>query len=168
MTGAGNATEGRFKPKRYALSYNPPTIILEYGDESLGLMRTRKFRLKKIATDNNLERTADEIIRTFPSKINRLFVSKQQILKLLQGLKEKSIRKKQQGVVLGQNIDLNKYGTEELNQVKEQMNEEFLKNAKRPGDEGYQYDVQVDFGEPTEDNDWDSTDEDIEEELPLP
>ena len=70
-------------------------------------------------------------------------------------------------------MDLNKFGTEELNEVKNQMEHQFLQNAKKPGDEGYQYDVQRDFGQPTEDNDWDSTDEEeeIEEEdmdLPLP
>ena len=31
-----------FKPKRYALVCDPPAIILEYGDDTLGLLRTRK------------------------------------------------------------------------------------------------------------------------------
>ena len=65
--------------------------------------------------------------------------------------------------------DLNKYSTEELDKVKDKMNAKFLENAKRPGDEGYQYDVQVDFGPPTEDNDWDDSSEGSEEEdHPLP
>lgn len=152
-----------FKPKRYALSYNPPTFILEYGDDSLGLLRTRKFRLKKIATEDNLERTAEEVVRKFPSRINRSFVSKEQILRLLQGLKQKMLQRNQALMV---EADLNKYNTEELDQIKEQMNETFVKNALKPGDDGYVYDVQRDFGQPTEDNDWDSTDE--ETDLPLP
>ena len=65
--------------------------------------------------------------------------------------------------------DLNKYTTEELDAIKDRMNEKFMENAKRPGDEGYVYDKQVDFGQPTEDNDWDSTDEEDEDaDLPLP
>ena len=55
--------------------------------------------------------------------------------------------------------DLNKLSTEELDMAKEAMNVGFLRNAKRPGDEGYEYDKQVDFGKPTEDNDWDSSTE---------
>ena len=64
--------------------------------------------------------------------------------------------------------DLNKLSTEELDAVKDRMNDTFLANAKRPGDEGYQYDVQVEFDAPTEDNDWDSTDDDVDEDIPLP
>ena len=152
-----------FKPKRYALAYNPPTIILEYGDDTLGLLRTRKFRLKKIATDTNLEGTANEIIRTFPSRIDRAFVSKAQILRLLEVLKRKIVRRNQ---TLMAETDLNKYNTDDLNEIKEQMNETFVKHELRPGDEGYAYDVQVDFGAPTEANEWDSTDD--EADLPLP
>ena len=87
-----------FKPKRYATTCEPPTFVLEYGDDDLGLLRTRKvrkgwgengmgagvvlrrphgstndpssilsltplpqFRLKKIKSDDSLERTVDEV-----------------------------------------------------------------------------------------------------------
>lgn len=33
-----------FKPKRYATTCEPPTFVLEYGDDDLGLLRTRKVR----------------------------------------------------------------------------------------------------------------------------
>ncbi len=51
-TGARGAGSGAhaFKPKRYAIRYNPPTVILEYGDESLGLLRTRKVSTRLSAS----------------------------------------------------------------------------------------------------------------------
>ncbi|QDZ24204.1 putative centrosomal protein [Chloropicon primus] len=157
---------GSFVPKRYAITTNPPTLVLEYGDNTLGLLRTRKFRLKKIASSEGLESTADEIIRRFPSKISRSLVSRSQLLRLLGQLKDKV---KTGNEALRVDEDLNKYTTEELDAMKDRMNEKFMENAKRPGDEGYVYDKQVDFGQPTEDNDWDSTDEeDEDEDLPLP
>lgn len=43
------------------------------------------------------------------------------------------------------------------------MDEAFLKNRKALGDEGFVYDIQKEFN-PTEPNDWDSSDEEGEGE----
>eukprot|EP00444_Apocalathium_aciculiferum_P021679 CAMPEP_0183450692 /NCGR_PEP_ID=MMETSP0370-20130417/113223_1 /TAXON_ID=268820 /ORGANISM="Peridinium aciculiferum, Strain PAER-2" /LENGTH=228 /DNA_ID=CAMNT_0025641853 /DNA_START=1 /DNA_END=687 /DNA_ORIENTATION=- len=50
----------------------------------------------------------------------------------------------QPGVAIDTELDLNKLSTEELDKHKVAMNVEFLRNQRKRGDEGFQYDVQVD------------------------
>ncbi|KAI9353052.1 CEP19-like protein-domain-containing protein [Zopfochytrium polystomum] len=52
--------------------------------------------------------------------------------------------------------DLNKLETPELEAVKTLMNKDFEKNLVRPGDPGYQYDLQKSFKVTNEPNDWDA------------
>jgi hypothetical protein len=51
--------------------------------------------------------------------------------------------------------DLSKASDEDVARAKSLMSTAFRKNQVRPGDPSFQYDVQVDFGEPEEPNDWD-------------
>jgi len=50
----------------------------------------------------------------------------------------------QPGVTIDLELDLNKLSTEELDKHKVAMDVEFLRNQRKKGDEGFQYDVQVD------------------------
>ena len=52
--------------------------------------------------------------------------------------------------------DLNRVTQWELEDAKSRMNTGFEANRLKPGDEGFEYDVQVDFEEATEDCGWDS------------
>ena len=52
-------------------------------------------------------------------------------------------------------LDLNKVDPSVLAAAKSEMNVEFEKKLLRPGDAGYEYDRQVDYGEPSEPSDWD-------------
>lgn len=52
-------------------------------------------------------------------------------------------------------VDLNKVTEVELALAKKRMEQDFNKNRLKPGDPGFEYDKQVDFGPATEDNDWD-------------
>ena len=59
-------------------------------------------------------------------------------------------------------LDLNKVDEGTLDQAKKNMNVDFLKNRIRPGDQGYEFDKQVDFAQVDEvesDNSWDDMDE---------
>ena len=52
--------------------------------------------------------------------------------------------------------DLNRVSEAELVRAKRLMDEDFTKTLKRPGDEGYVYDKEVDFDEPGDsDGSWD-------------
>ncbi|CEM20295.1 unnamed protein product [Vitrella brassicaformis CCMP3155] len=56
-------------------------------------------------------------------------------------------------------VDLNKVSAEELERAKGKMEESFLRNQVKPGDDGFVYDRRVDFdsrGEPPHDSGWDS------------
>jgi centrosomal protein CEP19 len=56
--------------------------------------------------------------------------------------------------------DLNKLGDIELNKKKAEMDEVFEEHRVRPGDEGFQYDVEVDFeNENGKISGWDSDDD---------
>ena len=44
-----------FEPKRLALSYDPPTIVLEYLVQSTGKLYHHKMRLRQLKADSNIE-----------------------------------------------------------------------------------------------------------------
>ncbi|GAX80124.1 hypothetical protein CEUSTIGMA_g7562.t1 [Chlamydomonas eustigma] len=56
-------------------------------------------------------------------------------------------------------VDLNKVTDMELKLAKQKMDEKFSKNRVLPGDPEFEYDKQVEFGPPTENNDWDESEE---------
>lgn len=60
-------------------------------------------------------------------------------------------------------IDLNKVSEGELDRAKKNMNNDFLKNRIRPGDEGYEFDKRVEFEAPEDGSDC-SWDEDSDED----
>ncbi|EFJ50604.1 hypothetical protein VOLCADRAFT_103821 [Volvox carteri f. nagariensis] len=68
------------------------------------------------------------------------------------------------GLELTDELDLNKVTEVELRLAKQAMESDFKKNQLKPGDPGYVYDKQEDFGPPTEINDWDDSEDDEEAE----
>lgn len=62
-------------------------------------------------------------------------------------------------------LDLNELGDEELAQHKARMDVMFFKNQKKPTDDGFVYDVQVDYPDGTDPNGWDDSDEAGSEDL---
>ncbi|GIL70347.1 hypothetical protein Vretimale_3467 [Volvox reticuliferus] len=64
------------------------------------------------------------------------------------------------GLEVTDDLDLNKVTEVELKLAKQVMEADFQKNQLRPGDPGYVYDKQEEFGPPTEVNDWDDSDDD--------
>ncbi|GIL47416.1 hypothetical protein Vafri_4238 [Volvox africanus] len=63
------------------------------------------------------------------------------------------------GLEVTDDMDLNKVTEVELKLAKQAMEADFQKNQLRPGDPGYVYDKQEEFGPPTEVNDWDDSDD---------
>eukprot|EP00357_Protocruzia_adherens_P036235 CAMPEP_0114988188 /NCGR_PEP_ID=MMETSP0216-20121206/9452_1 /TAXON_ID=223996 /ORGANISM="Protocruzia adherens, Strain Boccale" /LENGTH=191 /DNA_ID=CAMNT_0002350925 /DNA_START=237 /DNA_END=812 /DNA_ORIENTATION=+ len=51
--------------------------------------------------------------------------------------------------------DLNKLGNEELKWHKDRMEKLYERNAKKPGDDGFEYDVRVEYDDGDLDNSWD-------------
>ena len=48
-----------FQPKRFALSYDPPTIVLEYMVPSTGKLYHHKMRLRQLQKDSKVEDMMD-------------------------------------------------------------------------------------------------------------
>ena len=59
------------------------------------------------------------------------------------------------GTTTNKEENLNKLTTEELNEVKAEMDVDFRKNQIQPGQPGYQYDVRKQFDGDKADNSWD-------------
>ena len=55
-----------------------------------------------------------------------------------------------------ENSQLNGLSDDELDRVKEKMEKKFSANQLKPGDDGFEYDKQVDF-KPTQDCEWDDS-----------
>ena len=63
--------------------------------------------------------------------------------------------------VVDGNFNLNKLDDDELNKVKQKMDETFEENQIKPGDENWQYDIEVDFDKGVNkiESGWDSEEE---------
>ncbi|PNG99185.1 hypothetical protein TSOC_015042, partial [Tetrabaena socialis] len=63
------------------------------------------------------------------------------------------------GLEVTEDLDLNKVTDLELRAAKQAMEADFRRHQLRPGDPGYVYDKQAEFGPPTNNNDWDEDSE---------
>ena len=69
---------------------------------------------------------------------------------------EESLRKNNEMSAMNPDEDLNKVDEETLKRKKIVMEQSFLKNSKKIGDDNFQYDVEMDFEGAIESCDWDS------------
>mmetsp|Transcript_36697 Transcript_36697/g.80444 ORF Transcript_36697/g.80444 Transcript_36697/m.80444 type:complete len:188 (-) Transcript_36697:211-774(-) len=163
-------------PKRFGLTYDPPSIILEYLQPSTGKLFHRRIGLKRLPSSTDPARVAKKIRQQNRHLLAEDKVSFDQIVTLVEkllggqrerseGLLNESLHSVEEEEEEGVNYDcmnLNALSTEELELHKARMDVRFFQNQKKPGDDGYVYDLQVDF----ETNDaqpsgWDS-DEDMD------
>ncbi|CAE8591221.1 unnamed protein product [Polarella glacialis] len=160
-------------PKRFGLNYDPPSIVLEYLEVSTGKLFHRRVGLRRLRASSDPARVAEKLRQKNRALLAEDSVSFDQIVCLVKKLQE-SLSDKAAAAVNGltgglnrsappqrdafdyQKADLNKLSEAELTQHKERMDVAFLKNQKKPGDAGYEYDVQVDFPDGENENDWDS------------
>ena len=174
--------------KRYAVKYNPATIVLEY-ETPTHEKRLRSVKVQGLDNASDVVMLTEKVIRSFPRNLDRNSVSVKQVQRLVEKLiaaaantdKEPSksiadekpielprrlpIRSSTDSFgmsvdsIADAETDLNKLSVEELNDVKAAMDIRFRKNLITKDDPNFQYDVQRDF-EPQEDNDWDDSDDD--------
>eukprot|EP00931_Biecheleriopsis_adriatica_P006065 TRINITY_DN107523_c0_g1_i1.p1 TRINITY_DN107523_c0_g1~~TRINITY_DN107523_c0_g1_i1.p1 ORF type:complete len:190 (-),score=44.75 TRINITY_DN107523_c0_g1_i1:19-531(-) len=164
---------GEVCPKRFGLNYDPPAIILEYLEVSTGKLFHRKVGLKRLRPTADPTRVAEKLRQKNRALLTEdSGVSFEQIVSLVKKLQEhlaqiqkSSISSGASGYAKGagaapsidyHKVDLNKLGDKELAEHKSAMDVEFFKNQKKPGDDGFVYDVQVDFPETEEASGWDS------------
>ena len=161
-------------PRRVAIKFAPPTLILEYAP-SYGRYLHYKVRMGHLRPSTDPYAVANKLYRTHPRFFDRTKVEFGQTLKLVRKLIDSagaasplasSVASDLDSPVASppraappparEEIDLNKVSEFRLKAAKLEMDVGFSESLKRPGDEGYEYDKQVDF-EPAGDSDgsWD-------------
>ena len=153
-------------PKKCCVRYDPPALILFYEIKSSGKLHRRSIPLR----DLNFEQTneteiLDNLLKTqHHSKYLREF-SLEQLKRLMKMLIEKNLglninltpeennnkadavndKKETVATIDIEKSDLNKLADEDLNIVKNEMDQTFTKNQVKPGDAGWMYDNEVNF-----------------------
>ena len=177
---AASATDKRkeqmasLTPRRVAIKFAPPTLILEYAP-SFGRYLHYKVRMGHLRPSTDPYAVANKLYRTHPRFFDRAKVEFGQTLKLVRKLIDNagaaspvasSVASSMASPVASppraappparEEVDLNKVSEFRLKAAKLEMDVGFSESLKRPGDEGYEYDKQVDF-EPAGDSDgsWD-------------
>ena len=161
-------------PRRVAIKFSPPTLILEYAP-SYGRYLHYKVRMGHLRPSTDPYAVANKLYRSHPRFFDRAKVEFGQTLKLVRKLIDaagaaspvaSSVASSMASPVASppraappparEEIDLNKVSEFRLKAAKLEMDVGFSESLKRPGDEGYEYDKQVDF-EPAGDSDgsWD-------------
>ena len=177
---AASATDKRkeqmaqLTPRRVAIKFAPPTLILEYAP-SYGRYLHYKVRMGHLRPSTDPYAVANKLYRSHPRFFDRAKVEFGQTLKLVRRLIDNagaaspvasSVASSMASPVASppraappparEEVDLNKVSEFRLKAAKLEMDVGFSESLKRPGDEGYEYDKQVDF-EPAGDSDgsWD-------------
>ena len=161
-------------PRRVAIKFAPPTLILEYAP-SYGRYLHYKVRMGHLRPSTDPYAVANKLYRSHPRFFDRTKVEFGQTLKLVRKLIDaagaaspvaSSVASSMASPVASppraappparEEVDLNKVSEFRLKAAKLEMDVGFSESLKRPGDEGYEYDKQVDF-EPAGDSDgsWD-------------
>ena len=166
-------------PRRVAIKFAPPTLILEYAP-SFGRYLHYKVRMGHLRPSTDAYAVANKLYRNHPRFFDRAKVEFGQTLKLVRKLIDNagaaspmasSVASEVPSPMASpvapsppparapparEDVDLNKVSEFRLKAAKLEMDVGFSQSLKRPGDEGYEYDKQVDF-EPAGDSDgsWD-------------
>ncbi|XP_014790722.1 centrosomal protein of 19 kDa [Octopus bimaculoides] len=134
---------------------HPPALIITYSYSSSEKIRRRTMPLRFFNANSKIETISEELLNNprhqkFVKKLPRT-----QLENLLNMLKEclngstikECLQRKQleKSLLINPNEDLNKLGDEELNARKAIMNKLFEKNATKPTDEDFIYDIQIEY-----------------------
>eukprot|EP00040_Diaphanoeca_grandis_P009185 m.47943 g.47943 ORF g.47943 m.47943 type:complete len:148 (+) comp20624_c1_seq2:273-716(+) len=138
-------------PTRIGIKLDPPALMLDYMTR-LGDKRRRKMPINKFLKQQPKQK-CDDVVNSlierhskYLSEVPRIQITRL-VQRLLDDLKDAS------GVL---DEDLCKLDEEELKHVKAEMDVDFQKNQKKPGDEGYEYSIQKAF-QPIESSGWDES-----------
>lgn len=147
-------------PKRFGLIYDPPSLILEYRQVSTARLFHRRIGLKHLKPSSDPVHIAESIRRKNRHLLGEDKVFLDQLVSLVMKLQSSLATADAKSHLLEtfdyESTDLNKLSKDELDRHKDWMDVQFFKNQVRPGDPGYNYDVQVEFGEARVESGWDS------------
>ena len=144
-------------PKKCCVKYDPPTLVLYY-ETSKNIVRKRSIPIKDLPLkEGNL------ILKDLYNSHHKSYLEKfrkEQIVRILNILIQnndgiKISYQESDDTVDGINIkedNLNQLDDKKLNEVKKHMNSSFEQNQVKPGDQNWQYDIEVDFENADEDS----------------
>ncbi|XP_072034711.1 centrosomal protein of 19 kDa-like [Amphiura filiformis] len=153
-------------PKKCGVRVDPPTLILTYINEATGKKRQRSMPIRNFTKRSGVTRVAEDLCTNPRHKKYLENIKQSQVEKLLQIIQERlkglsmdeTLEKVKGERSIDPEEDLNQLDDDALNKKKEVMDETFEKNRKKPGDNDFEYEVEVDFdkeGPPIESG-WDS------------
>ena len=142
------------------VTFRPPSIGMVFEDPKRGKSKSiYRLRLKGLSTSTDLDTLAKRVANKFSSKLfDGEEISEVQVRTLLNRILNNE-NDDAPATMKYADQDLNKLDDESLNRVKADMQKDFNKNALRPGEEGFVYDKQIDFGSGDEDASWDEEEE---------
>lgn len=140
-----------YHPKRFGVKFNPPMIVLEYLVPSTGKLYHHRMKLRDLTKSSDPYQYLDHIKRRHALYLNTSKVSDDQLLGLIRKVQDNAPEDFSK-------LDLNKMTPEEAQRYKKKMDEVYKNNFKRPGDPGFQYDVEKNF-EANLDASWDEDDD---------
>ena len=143
---------------RLGVKRDPPSILLEYENESSKLMHYI-IHFDKM----KLREKRDEISFLVVSKLNAKLNVKNVVplsVERIQPLINILTSQENENIKVDSERDLNLLDDSELNLVKARMDEDFEKMKIKPSDTGFVYDTQIDFESGDEDASWDESEED--------
>eukprot|EP00049_Salpingoeca_infusionum_P005850 m.97863 g.97863 ORF g.97863 m.97863 type:complete len:155 (+) comp13112_c0_seq3:45-509(+) len=152
---------GALRGLRIGCHMQPPTLVIDYVVLATGKRRRRKIPINK---DNEVADILSEL-RKRHAKYTSLVPAQaleRMVEKLVGAPIKQATTKEQAPPTVDGDLDLNALTDEELQQHKAAMDADFMKNQLKPGDPGYQHDVQVEF-KPTEKTDWDDDSEESDD-----
>ncbi|KAL3672133.1 hypothetical protein V7S43_002796 [Phytophthora oleae] len=153
---------GGIEPRRLALRYEPPGIIVEYIYHSAAARQLyhHEIDLKTELSSSEVSRFSEyridevvnSIMRQHADVVGDSKVPSAQLVRLVRKLVEHQTAA--QAPILPQ-ADYNRVSETQLKQAKQKMDLVFEQNIIRPDQQGYQYDKPVEFQPGTETSDWD-------------
>ena len=153
------------KVQKCGVRFNPPAVIVTYKVNKTGKVHRRTMPLRNFNKRSGIARVAEDLRNNARHKKYLEPVPLHQLEKLICVIRDTmngmsldaSLVKNNELDTLDPNEDLNKVDEETLKRKKAIMDETFEKNRKKPGDPGFQYDIEKDFeGGAIESCDWDS------------
>ncbi|KAG7384190.1 hypothetical protein PHYPSEUDO_002878 [Phytophthora pseudosyringae] len=163
--------EDGIEPRRLALRYEPPGIIVEYVYHSSAAKQLYhheidlKMELSSIGasrfSENCIDEVVSNIIRQHADIVGNSKVPSAQLVRLVRKLVNhrtaagEPVPPPASSAPILPQADYNHVSETQLKQVKQKMDLVFAQNIIRPDQEGYQYDKQVEFHAGTEASEWD-------------
>lgn len=127
-----------YQPKRFGVKFNPPMIVLEYLVPSTGKLYHHRMKLRDLTSSSDPYQFLEQIKRRHSLYLNTSKVSDDQLIGLIRKVQDSLTEELSE-------LDLNKLTPEEVQKYKKRMDEMYKKNFKKPGDPGFQYDLQKNF-----------------------